>query len=65
MTGWRKSSASMDGNCCVWVDITAPHWVSVSDGRGDSPILLFTHDDWRAFLAGAAAGEIDLPAVTE
>jgi hypothetical protein len=28
--------------------------------RGIGPVLRFTADEWRAFLAGATAGEFDL-----
>jgi hypothetical protein len=58
---WRKSSASSAGEC-VEVSIGADR-VRVRhslDRRG--PVLAFTHQEWRAFLAGVHVGEFDLPA---
>jgi len=35
--------------------------VGVRDGaRPDGPVLVFTHGEWEAFLAGARNGEFDL-----
>ncbi len=37
--------------------------VAVRDSKDRSgPVLLFTHDEWKAFLAGAHEGEFELPA---
>jgi hypothetical protein len=58
---WHKSSASQN-NGCVEVAVTADQ-VLVRDTKDrPGPVLRFTHDEWRAFLAGAGAGEFDLPA---
>ena len=37
--------------------------MTVRDSKDRSrPVLLFTHDEWKAFLAGAQEGEFELPA---
>lgn len=59
MTGWRKSSASGADQCCVWVEIT-PDAVLVREDYSRSAVLEFTHDEWRAFIAGVKAGEFDI-----
>ena len=65
---WFKSSFSGNDDCCVEVNI-APDHVLVRDskfqrgGSNDStqqPILEYTTDEWRAFVAGVKAGEFDL-----
>lgn len=56
---WRKSTASADGNCCVWVDIQ-PDVVLVQGDEHGGPMLKFTHPEWAAFIAGVKAGEFDL-----
>ncbi|MEX0910441.1 MAG: DUF397 domain-containing protein [Candidatus Paceibacterota bacterium] len=49
------------GKRCVKVKRTEFD-VQVKDSKlgEDSPILSFTHDEWRAFLDGAKKGEFDL-----
>ncbi len=51
---WRKSSYSSDPNGeCVEV-ATLPGGVAVRDSKDpDGPVLRFTADEWRAFLARA------------
>jgi hypothetical protein len=59
---WRKSSYSgTNGGNCVEVAGNLPGIVAVRDSKNpDGPTLAFTTDEWRAFLAGASAGEFDL-----
>lgn len=62
---WNKSSrCRTDTPLCVEVCITEDA-VLVRDSKlGDaSPVLTFTHDEWRAFLAGANNAEFDVPAL--
>ncbi|WP_153534169.1 DUF397 domain-containing protein [Actinomadura macrotermitis] len=56
---WRKSTRSEGvGNC---VQVTVAYWVGVRDSKDpEGPVLWFTGDEWKAFLAGARAGEFDL-----
>ncbi|MEV7005899.1 DUF397 domain-containing protein [Streptosporangium sp. NPDC051022] len=55
---WR--SGCNNGNC---VEVAAEHGrVGVRDGKdhGDGPVLSFTLEEWRAFIAAAKNGEFDL-----
>ena len=57
---WRKSSYS-GVNGCVEVAVGRDR-VAVRDSKDrGGPILLFTSDEWEAFLAGARDGEFDPP----
>jgi hypothetical protein len=59
---WRKSSysGSSGGNCVEVAQVPAPA-IAVRDSKDpDGPRLVFTADEWRAFVAGAKAGEFDL-----
>jgi hypothetical protein len=59
-TAWRKSSYSGNGNCVevAFVD----HHVAVRDSKNrNGPVIMFTPDEWDAFLRGARDGEFDLP----
>jgi Domain of unknown function (DUF397) len=58
---WRKSnrSGSHSENCVevAFVDGT----IAVRDSkRPEGPVLLFTQDEWDAFVGGAKDGEFDL-----
>jgi Domain of unknown function (DUF397) len=59
--GWRRSSLCTGADStCVEVAIEA-EVVAVRDAKDpDGPALRFTPAEWRAFLAGARAGEFDL-----
>ena len=59
--GWYKSSYSGNGGgSCVEVKM-ASHGVLVRNSRDRAgSVLEFTHDEWRAFTAGAHDGEFDL-----
>lgn len=56
---WRRATAcSLDGNC---VEIATGDSIQLRDSKDpDGPVLTFTHDEWRAFLAGVRAGEFDV-----
>jgi hypothetical protein len=57
---WRKSSYS-GINGCVEVAVDGDR-VAVRDSKDrGGPVLLFTPDEWEAFLAGARDREFDLP----
>ena len=56
---WRKSSHSSN-NGCVEV-ANGDDRIAVRDSKDPTgPILLFTHHEWRAFLAGVRDGEFDV-----
>jgi hypothetical protein len=59
---WRKSSwSSYNGNCFELARLRN-NSVGIRDSKdnGSGPVLVFTQDEWSAFLAGATAGEFDL-----
>jgi hypothetical protein len=59
---WRKSSySSGNGGNCVEVARNLPGAVAVRDSKNpDGPKLIFTPDEWHAFVAGVKDGEFDL-----
>jgi hypothetical protein len=58
---WRKSArSSPSGDNCVEVAFV-PGGVAVRDSKNrDGSSLLFTEEEWNAFVAGAKEGEFDL-----
>lgn len=59
--GFFKSSYSMTGNC-VEVSLDTGDRAAVRDSKaqGRGPVLVFTAEEWAAFLAGVRDGEFDL-----
>jgi hypothetical protein len=59
---WRKSTRSGNGNDSNCVEVAnLGDAVAVRDSKHPTgPALIFTPDEWRAFLAGAGDGEFDL-----
>lgn len=46
---------------CVEVATNVTGTVALRDGKDpNSPVLSFTSEEWRSFLAGAKAGEFDV-----
>lgn len=58
---WRKSTYSDRANGCVEITTELPGWVGVRDSKlgPHSPVLAFTHHEWRALTAGIRNGELD------
>ncbi|HZM78470.1 MAG TPA: DUF397 domain-containing protein [Candidatus Limnocylindrales bacterium] len=58
---WRKSRRSgAYGDNCVEVAFV-DEAIAVRDSKDTSgPVLVFTRDEWDAFVAGAKDGEFDL-----
>jgi hypothetical protein len=55
---WRKSSYSGNGGNCVEVATNLPGVIAVRDSKNPGgPALVFTPDEWTAFVAGVAGGE--------
>lgn len=59
--GWLKSSYSGYNNSCFEVARLSENRIGVRDtkDRGAGPVLVFTQNEWTAFLAGAKSGEFD------
>ncbi len=59
---WRKSSySSGNGGQCVEVARNLPDVVAVRDSKNsEGPALVFTPQEWRAFLDGVRADEFSL-----
>jgi hypothetical protein len=58
---WQKSTRS-GPNCDNCVEVAfVDGAIAVRDSKHeDGPVLLFTQDEWDAFVAGAKEGEFDL-----
>jgi hypothetical protein len=58
---WRKSTRSGgNGGDCVEVATNLPDVVPVRDSKDRcGPVLTFSPDDWRQFVAGMKANEFD------
>jgi hypothetical protein len=58
---WRRSNRSATGSeNCVEVAFVGGAIVVREAGNPAGPVLLFTPDEWDAFVAGAKDGEFDL-----
>ncbi len=59
---WHKSTRSGgNGGDCVEVAVNLPGIVAVRDSKDRAgAALVFSHDEWVAFLGGVRAGEFDL-----
>lgn len=58
---WRKSKASNASGECVEVAFDDEAVLVRHSHDPSGPVLLFSHSEWKAFLAGARNGEFDLP----
>ncbi|MFL6112164.1 MAG: DUF397 domain-containing protein [Catenulispora sp.] len=58
---WYKSSfcASGNGGVEIWFGGGAAHVRNGADRHG--PVLVFSRDEWDAFLLGAFNGEFEMP----
>jgi hypothetical protein len=57
---WKKSSRSSgNGQCVEWAELG--NAVAVRDSKQPTgPALIFTPDEWAAFIEGVKDGEADL-----
>ncbi|MGH3737713.1 MAG: DUF397 domain-containing protein [Micromonosporaceae bacterium] len=68
LVAWRISSRSGDGGggSCVEagpvLDGSGRVAVRHSKHREHGPVIVYTRDEWAAFVAGVKDGEFDLPA---
>lgn len=59
---WQKSSRSSGNGACVEVAFVGP-WTALRDSKNPTgPVLLFTQDEWDAFIGGVEDGEFQRPA---
>jgi hypothetical protein len=58
---WRKSTRSGATGACVEVQAVDGAVLMRDSKDPDGPRLTFPIEQWRAFLAGVAAGEFDRP----
>ncbi len=60
-TEWRTSTFSGGNGSCVEVASNLPGIIAVRDSKDrQGPALVFTPDEWAAFLAGVRADEFHL-----
>ncbi|NUW33620.1 DUF397 domain-containing protein [Nonomuraea sp. SMC257] len=60
---WQKSSFC-SSNTCVEVAPLGDGGVALRDSKIDgSPVLVFTEEEWAAFVAGVREGEFDVAAL--
>jgi hypothetical protein len=57
--GWRKSVRS-SANGCVEVGLVDDQIVVRDSKDRQGPVLMFTANEWEAFLGGARDGEFEL-----
>jgi hypothetical protein len=58
---WRTSTFSGGNGSCVEVASNLPGIIAVRDSKDrQGPALVFTPDEWTAFLAGIRANEFHL-----
>ncbi|GAA2880599.1 DUF397 domain-containing protein [Streptosporangium fragile] len=58
---WKKSARSAAGGNCVEVASLGGGHVGVRDSKDRSgPVLVFTPEEWKAFVGGVKDGEFDL-----
>lgn len=58
---WRKSARSNGQGSCVEIAFLDAGRVGVRDSKdhGAGPVLIFTPDEWAAFVGGVTDGEFD------
>ena len=58
---WRTSTFSGGNGSCVEVASNLPGIIAIRDSKDrQGPALVFTPDEWNAFLAGIRADEFNL-----
>lgn len=57
---WRRSSFCAN-NGCIEVEFAELNTVLVRSSKHQENTLIFTEEEWRAFIEGAKRGEFDVP----
>ena len=66
MRKFRKSKKCNGAATCVEVAFLPDGLVALRDSKmEDGPILLFSYDEWHAFVAGVVEGEFNIPHMLE
>ena len=55
-----KTSSVCSTGCCVGVAIKDEAVYVTNTTTSDSPITRFTHEEWKAFVAGVKNGEFEV-----
>lgn len=58
---WQKSSFSAGQGACVEATVFTDGKVGVRHSVNQVEPILYTPQEWAAFMAGVKAGEFDLP----
>jgi hypothetical protein len=56
--GWRRASRCSSSGC-VEVAMNGDDIAVRDSKRPDSPVLTYSREEWRVFVAGVKAGEFD------
>ncbi|GAA3803420.1 MULTISPECIES: DUF397 domain-containing protein [Amycolatopsis] len=57
---WRKSARSgANGNCVEFAQLSTDRYAVRNSRYPEGPALIYTRDEWAAFVAGAKDGEFD------
>jgi hypothetical protein len=56
---WHKSDRSQINGQCVEVKDTGTSVLVRDRNSPTGPVLVFTYDEWRAFVGGAQDGDFD------
>jgi len=57
-TKWKKSSLC-ESACCLEVAVVGNKFAVRDSKQNNSPILFFSKNEWKAFVAGVKKGEFD------
>lgn len=55
-----RTSSMCSSGCCVGVAIKTDAVYVANTTTSDSPITRFTHEEWKAFVAGVKNGEFEV-----
>ncbi len=61
---WRKSTHSFNNGCVEVAFVDGQVGVRDSKDR-QGPVLVFTANEWEAFLAGVSEGQFDLALISD
>lgn len=59
-----RPALACESNQCVEV-LTGEYSVAIRNNKHPEQVVVFDHDEWRVFLAGAKAGEFDVKGLAD